>query len=53
MKLFNQQDDQGFKKRKSKTAKFFRQKKHKVERLRAKKDPEAQPLYNKYHGWNL
>ena len=33
--------------------KFIRKSKHKVERKRAKKDPDCVPQYNKYNGWQL
>jgi hypothetical protein len=31
----------------------WKQKKHRVERRRARLDPETQPLYRKYRGWEF
>ena len=52
MRLYEKQDDQGLKRR-SRHTKLMRAKKHRVERRRAKRDPECMPCYNKHRGWVL
>lgn len=52
MKLYEKQDNQGWK-RSSRLWKWYRQKKHRIERRRAKANPECHPLYTKYRGWVL
>lgn len=32
---------------------FLKKRKHRIERRKAKKDPESQPTYTKYKGWEL
>ena len=36
---------------KSRSHKWDKQKKHRVERRREKRDPECAPCYRKYKGW--
>ena len=35
----------------NKSSKLDKKYKHKAERLRAKRDPECMPYYNRYDGW--
>lgn len=51
-RLYEQQDGRS-KDRRSKTAKQLRRYKHKTERQKARKDPEVEPAYNRYRGWEL
>jgi hypothetical protein len=54
MRLYEKQDDQGYRRRPRRVPpKQMRAWKHRVERRRAKQDPECQPCYGKYQGWVL
>ena len=52
MKLFEQQDDKGIRRR-SRTSKLMRRMKHKRERRAAKENPEHAPTYNRFKGYVL
>lgn len=53
MKLYEKQDDQGTGMRRAGTNKYFRAKKHRVERRRANQNPECAPYYTRNRGWAL
>ena len=52
MRLFEQQDDRG-QKRRAGTPKKLRRMKHKRERMAAKLDPERPATYKKFRGYVL